>query len=195
MTKLLCVLMLALPVVAVAGTPSRPAPPASLAPSVPIADSKLVEVDTQIVAHQHGVNQDEITLGKLAQANSSTAAVKKYGATLVKDHTAGDKNIIAFAKAKGIPAIPADASETEAGKKDKADMVAKLKTLKGAEFDHMFIDMMAAGHDKEVTRITADIAQATDKNLVTILTKTKPVLQDHAKTASGLQKPSPSAAK
>ncbi len=192
MTKLLCVLMLALPVVSVAGTPSRPSSPA---PSVPIADSKLVEVDTQIVAHQHGVNQDEITLGKLAQANSSAPAVKKYGATLVKDHTAGDKDIIAFAKAKGIPAIPADASETEAGKKDKADMVAKLKTLKGAEFDHMFIDMMAAGHDKEVTRITADIAQATDKNLVTILTKTKPVLQAHAKTASGLQKPSPSAAK
>ena len=182
MKKVLCALILALSGVAVAGTPA------------PIADSKLVEVDTQIVAHQHAVNQDEIALGKLAQAKTSAAAVKKYGATLVKDHTAGDKDITVFAKAKGIPTVPADTSETDADKKNKADRVAKLKMLKGAEFDHMFVDMMAAGHDKEVTRITADIAQATDKNLVTILTKTKPVLQRHADTAHRLQQTSTSSA-
>ena len=61
MKKVLCALILALSGVAVAGTPA------------PIADSKLVEVDTQIVAHQHAVNQDEIALGKLAQANTSAA--------------------------------------------------------------------------------------------------------------------------
>ncbi|CAN5170427.1 hypothetical protein BH11MYX1_BH11MYX1_45660 [soil metagenome] len=177
MNKLLCALLMALPVTAVAG-----------GSSTPIADNKLVEVDTQIVEHQHAVNQEEIAMGKLAQANSSSAGVKKYGATLVKDHTAADKSLTVFAKAKGIPAIPADASQPDAEKKDKADMTAKLKALKGSEFDRMFVEMMASGHDKEVTRVTADITQATDKNLVTLLTKTKPVLQAHAETAHGLDK-------
>jgi putative membrane protein len=164
MKKLLCALMLAVPVVALpvvarAGTPS------------PIADNKLVEVDTQVVAHQHAVNLEEIAMGKLARANSTSATVKKYGATLVKDHTSGDKDIKAFAKAKTL----------------------KLEALRGPAFDHMFLAMMAAGHDKEVTRITADIAQATNKNLVTILTKIKPVLQAHADAAHGLQTATPSA--
>ncbi len=178
MKKLLCALMLALPVVAAANTPT------------PVADNKLVEVDTTIVAHQHAVNQEEIEMGKLAQASSTNAGVKKYGATLVKDHTAGDKDLTAFAKAKGLVSIPADPSLTDAQKKDKADMAAKLKGMKGADFDKMFLDMMATGHDTEIARITADTAQATDKNLVTILTKTKPVLQTHSDTAHGLQKTS-----
>jgi putative membrane protein len=176
MNKFLCAILLALPAVALAG-PGTPAP---------IADNKLVEVDTQIVAHQHAVNQEEIAMGKLAQANSTSPAVKTYGATLVKDHTAGDKDLTTFAKAKGIPAIPADTSEPDAAKKEKADMVAQLRALKGAAFDRMFADMMAKGHDKEVTRIATDITQATNKALVMMLTKTKPVLERHAATAHAL---------
>ena len=181
MTNVLCALMLGLPAVAIAG----PTPTKTTAPANP--SSKLSDLDTQMIAHQHAVNQTEIAMGKLAQANGS-AAVKKYGATLVKDHTQGDKDMIALAKKKGITTIPADMAMSEADKKDQADMTAKMKGMKGAEFDRMFLDMMSAAHDREITKIDADIAVVTDPDLKAALTKTKPVLQSHSDTAKSLQK-------
>jgi putative membrane protein len=181
MTNVLCALMLGLPVVATAG-PSPTTAPAKENPS-----SKLSDLDTQMIAHQHAVNQTEIAMGKLAQANGSTA-VKKYGATLLKDHTQGDKDITALAKKKGITTIPADMAMSEADKKDQADMTAKLKGMKGADFDRMFLDMMSAAHDREITKIDADIAVVTDADLKAALQKTKPVLQKHSDTAKSLQK-------
>jgi putative membrane protein len=181
MTNVLCALMLGLPAAAVAGSSPATAP----APANP--SSKLSDLDSQMIAHQHAVNQTEIAMGKLAQANGS-AAVKKYGATLVKDHTQGDKDITALAKKKGIATIPADMAMSESDKKDQADMTAKMKGMKGADFDRMFLDMMSAAHDREITKIDADIAVVTDADLKAALQKTKPVLQSHSDTAKSLQK-------
>ncbi|MEP6860105.1 MAG: DUF4142 domain-containing protein [Deltaproteobacteria bacterium] len=183
MTNVLCALLLALPAAAIAG----PSPTTTPAPAPANPSSKLSDLDTQMVAHQHAVNQTEIAMGKLAQANGS-AAVKKYGATLVKDHTKGDKDITALAKKKGVATIPADMAMSEADKKDQADMTSKLKGMKGADFDRMFLDMMSAAHDREITKIDADIAVVTDADLKTALQKTKPVLQSHSDTAKSLQK-------
>jgi len=167
MTNILCAVLLGLPAVAMAGT--------------------LSELDTQMIAHQHAVDQTEIAMGKLAQANGG-AAVKKYGATLVKDHTQADKDITALAKKKGIPTIPADTALSDADKKDQADMTAKMKGEKGATFDRDFLDMMSMAHDREITKIDADIAVVTDADLKAALQKTKPVLQSHSDTAKSLQK-------
>jgi putative membrane protein len=187
MTNILCALMLGLPVVAVAG-PSPTSPTSPTTPAKPAnPSSKLSDLDTQMIAHQHAVNQTEIAMGKLAQANGS-AAVKKYGATLLKDHTQGDKDITALAKKKGVATIPADTAMSDADKKDQADMTAKMKGMKGADFDRMFLDMMAAAHDREITKISADIAVVTDADLKAALDKTKPVLQSHSDTAKSLQK-------
>ncbi|MEO8552400.1 MAG: DUF4142 domain-containing protein [Kofleriaceae bacterium] len=178
MTKLLCALVLGAPVAAAAGP--EPSTPVTAAP-------KLSELDTQVMAHQHAVNQTELDMGKLAQANGS-AGVKKYGATLVKDHTQGDKDVLALAKKKGVATLPADAAVSESDKKAQADMTAKLKAMKGGAFDKMFLDMMAAAHDRELTKIGADIAVVSDADLKALLTKTKPVLQQHSDTAKSLEK-------
>lgn len=183
MTNILCAVLLGLPLAAAAG-PNTTTPKTST-PANPAA--KLSELDTQMIAHQHAVNQTEIAMGKVAQANG-TAAVKKYGAMLVKDHTQGDKDMTALAKRKGISTIPADTAMSESDKKEQADMTAKLKGEKGAAFDRDFLSMMAADHDREITKIDADIAVVTDADLKAALQKTKPVLQKHADDAKSLQK-------
>lgn len=167
MTRLLCALVLGAPLTAMAAP-------------------KISEVDVQVMAHQHAVNQTEIDMDKLAESNG-TAGVKKYGATLVKDHTAGDKDVIALAAKKGTAKLPADLAVSESDKKDMADMKAKMKALKGADFDKMFLDMMASAHDRELTKITADIAVTTDADLKAMLEKTKPVLQQHSDAAKALE--------
>jgi predicted outer membrane protein len=147
----------------------------------------LSELDTSVVAHQHAVNQTEIEMGSLATTHGGNA-VKKYGATLVKDHTQADREMALFARTKGMPAIPNDASLSDADKQDAADMAAKLKSEKGDDFDRDFLKLMSSAHERELVKIDADIGVVSDKNLVTLLKKIKPVLQTHADTAKSLQK-------
>jgi putative membrane protein len=196
---LLCALLLGLPAIALAEPNPAPAEkpgdqPAEKSPSDKSADkgpgmenekAKLSDNDLQMLGHIRAVDNVEIELGKLAQKNG-TAAVKTYGKLLVEDHTTADKDISAFAKKHDVT-IPAD-QMSEADKKDMADQVSKLKTLKGPEFDRQFLAMMATAHDAEVAKITADIGLVENKDLATMLKNIKPVLEKHADIAKKLQK-------
>jgi putative membrane protein len=157
--------------------------------------AKLSDGDVKIIAHLHSVNQMEINLAQLAQ-KVGTAHVKDYAKTIVTDHQSADKDLTAFAKTHKLAAIPADKPMTDADRQDDKDMtaaMARIKTLKGAEFDKQYINMMVAGHDKELSKIDVSISGAGDADLKTILQGVKPVLQRHADQARDLQK-SPQAA-
>jgi putative membrane protein len=152
--------------------------------------TKLSAGDVKIIAHLHHVNQMEITLGQVAQ-KSGTAHVKDYAKTLVSDHQSADKDLTAFAKAHKVAAIPADKPMTDADRQDEKDMttaMAHIKSLKGAEFDKEYLNMMVSGHDKELTKIDVSISGATDPDLKSMLQSVKPVLQRHADQARDLQK-------
>ena len=196
---------LALPTAAIADDPNK-TPPADKttdktnekttnAPGKTDKSAKLSDGDVKIIAHLHHVNMMEIEMGKLAQ-KTGTAAVKGYAETLVTDHQTNDKELMAFTKQRRLAAIPADKPQTDADRQDEKDMTAKmaqLKTLKGAEFDKEFVNLMVAGHDKELAKIDAAIGSATDPDLQTMLKSVKPVLQRHADQARDLQKNSPQA--
>jgi putative membrane protein len=202
---------LALPTIALA-EPSPPPPTTSGSPSdttmkhdttkadtgtpgTSDSSAKLSDSDVKIIAHLHHVNQMEIDLGKAAQKNG-TANVKSYGATLVTDHQTNDKDLTAFAKSHKLATIPADKPQTDADKTDEKDMsakAAKLKALKGADFDREFLNMMAMDHDKELTKVDTASGSASNPDLQAILKATKPVLQRHADQARDLQKNPPQA--
>jgi putative membrane protein len=105
--------------------------------------------------------------------------------------TCADKDLTAFAKAHKVAAIPADKPMTDADRQDEKDMttaMAHIKSLKGAEFDKEYLNMMVSGHDKELTKIDVSISGATDPDLKSMLQSVKPVLQRHADQARDLQK-------
>jgi len=157
--------------------------------------AKLSASDVKIVAHLHHVNQMEIDLGKTAQ-KSGTAAVKSYSETLVSDHQSADKDLTSLAKQHGLGTIPADKPDTDAGKQEQKDMattMARLKTLKGAEFDKEYLSMMVTGHEKEIAKIDLALAATTDPDLQTLLKSVRPVFQRHADQARELQKAAPQA--
>lgn len=152
--------------------------------------AKLSDGDAKIVAHFHHVNMMETELGKSAQ-KSGTPTIKGYADALVTDHTSSDKDLTAFAKNHGLSSIPADKPMTDADREAEKDMtanIAKLKTVKGADFDKQFLTMMASDHDKELAKIDTAIGTATDPDLQAWLKATKPVLQRHADQARDLQK-------
>lgn len=152
--------------------------------------AKLSDADIKTIAHLHHVNQMEITVAKEAQ-RQGTAKVKDYAGALITDHQQADKDLTAFAKAHQLTTIPADKPATDADRQDDKDMtqaMAKLKTLKGADFDKAYLNMMVSGHDKELTRIDVEISSASDPDFKSLLQSVKPVLQRHADQARDLLK-------
>lgn len=157
--------------------------------------AKLDDGDVKLIAHIHHVNGMEMEMGKLAAAKA-TGGVRTYGQTLMKDHSDGDKDLVAFAKKKGLATIPAFVPPTEADKKDHADMMAKiaeLKKMKGADFERQFLMMMVDGHDKTIAAVDAALPNIKDADLVAKVRDLRPVLQRHADTARDLQKNTPTA--
>jgi putative membrane protein len=185
------VALLAVPAVATADDPGKyPTDKTDTTKDKDKATTKLADADLAALAHVHHVNVMEIDMGKLAQ-QKGTAGVKRYGETLVRDHGTADKDAMAFAKKHGLAKIPDDKPVTAADQqemKDTMDQMAKLKTMKGADFDKTYLQMMVDGHEKELAKSDPLIAQATDPELKTMLEGRKTSLQRHADLAKELQK-------
>jgi putative membrane protein len=161
------------------------------------AQTKLTDAELQVIAHYHSVNLLEIDLGKTAKMRAKAAGVKDYGAMLIKEHGASDKELQALVK-KTKQRIPMEKATTEAEKQEKAQIktdVAGLKKLRGDAFDNKFLAMMVDGHEKELARIDAKISEVTNADLADNLRNIKPVLQMHADKARELQKSEPQAMK
>jgi putative membrane protein len=184
------VIALALVVPAVAGADDKTDKNAPKTGDVDKDKKKLAEAEIKILAHLHHVNLMEIDMGKLAQ-RVGTQAVKKYGQQLVTDHSTADKELIKFAKQRGVAMIPKVKAETEAEKKEMKDMkdgMANLKKLKGADFDREYLRMMVEGHDGELAKTETFLASSMDADLDTLLENRKVSLQRHSDNAKELQR-------
>lgn len=151
--------------------------------------AKLTEDELEVLAHVHHVNQLEIDMGKLA-TKRGTPAVKRYGETLVRDHSASDKDVIALAKRHAIAKIPAEKPATEADKaahQEAMEAMARLKKLSGADFDREYLRLMVEGHDAELASSDPMIASATVPELKRLLEDRKTRLARHADAARELQ--------
>src|SRR5215213_1268077 len=85
-------------------------PTAARADDKPMGDKAAAKADkaaadatsgpdpADVLSKLHHANQMEIEAGKLAQEKGSSKAVKAYGKTLVRDHSAADKKVLATAK-------------------------------------------------------------------------------------------------
>ena len=70
--------------------------------------------DDIVLRQIHRTNLEEIRMGQLAQRNGSSAQVKQYGATLVRDHQAADQKVVALAKQLRI-ALPQERGQMSRG--------------------------------------------------------------------------------
>jgi putative membrane protein len=82
-------------------------------------------------------------MGKLAQSNGQSEAVKSYGQTLVTDHGAAAQKATQAAQSLGVNA------PSEPNKKQKADH-DRMSKMKGQAFDRMFAQHMVADHKKDI---------------------------------------------
>jgi putative membrane protein len=142
------------------------------------ADDRPTVKTDDVLTKLHHSNQMEVAAGKLAQEKGQSQDVKRFGKTLVTDHTAADKKVMALAKQEKITLPTAESMPAE-----KMD---KLKSASGADFDKTFAADMLEDHKKDISEAQAARDGTADEKLKTLLTATIPVLEKHRDIAQKL---------
>jgi len=105
------------------------------------ADTAASAESAKVLSKLHHSNQMEIAAGKLALEKGQSKDVKSFGKTLVNDHAAADKKVMALAKEEKID-MPASVP--------MPDTMDNLKGASAAEFDRTFVADMLDDHKKDV---------------------------------------------
>lgn len=154
---------------------------ACLAASQAVAQKPAVN-DAQIAQIVVTANQIDIDNGNIALANSKTAGVDEFANLMVKDHTAVNAKAKALVGKLGVKPEPSDTSKSleDAAAKEQA----KLRGLKGAAFDHEYLQNEVAYHQQVLGAISdVLIPNAQNAELKQMLIDVKPAFQAHLEHA------------
>jgi len=142
--------------------------------------------DAQIAGIVVAANTVDINAGTLAKSKAMHKDVKAFGQHMVTDHTGSNKQ--ATALVKKLKVKPEESDTSKKLKSDGAANVAKLKGLKGAEFDKAYIDNEVSYHQAVLDAIDKTlIPNAKNAELKDLLEKTRPVIDDHLQMAKKIQ--------
>jgi putative membrane protein len=142
--------------------------------------------DPQIAAIVVAANQVDIDAAKVAKSKAKSADVKEFANTMIRDHEASNKQ--AKALVKKLKVKPEESETSKSLKAGGKENVAKLKKLKGAEFDKAYVEHEVAYHEKVLDAVNNTlIPNAQNPELKSLLEKTAPVLQAHLEHAKKLQ--------
>lgn len=144
--------------------------------------------DQQFMDFAAQTDMTEANLGQLAAAQASAQGVKDYAQMLVTDHT-NDYTQLGSVAGKASLVVPKglDAAHEK--------MVAPFQNLKGAAFDHRYVQEMIAGHTKAIAVYTKESTDAQNADLKAYAGQTLPTLQKHLDGAKDLAKAKPSSKK
>jgi putative membrane protein len=146
------------------------------------ADTAFAQGATDFLTNAAKGDNAEIKLGKLAEQKGGSAGVRRFGATLVRDHTMAKRQVATVAKSMSLtlPApsdIPPDAQQE----------YDKLSQMSGADFDRELVNHMVDDHQKDIADFTKE-ADAHDGKASQLAAKQLPVLKKHLRIAQSLQK-------
>lgn len=142
--------------------------------------------DAQIAAIVVTANQVDVDAGTLAAARASNADVRKFAQLMVTDHTGVNKAAIDLATRLEVTPEPSDTSRAIKAGGDRN--LAKLKTLKGAEFDRAYVDHEVAYHQQVLDALDKVlIPGASNAELKTLLVKVRPAFVAHLEHAKQVQ--------
>jgi putative membrane protein len=155
------------------------------------AQQKSAMSDAQIAQIVVTANSIDIENGKIALNQSKTASIDEFANLMIKDHTAVNKNATALVTRLGVKPEPSETSKSLQSSADAEQ--AKLRGLKGHDFDKAYLENEVAYHKQVLGAISdALIPNAQNAELKKMLVDVKPAFQahlDHAeKTLAELDK-------
>ena len=143
--------------------------------------------DAQIAHIVVTANTVDIDAGKLAEGKATNPDVKQFGATMVKDHTAVNKQATDLAKKLGVK--PEDNATSRSLAQGGRDNLAHLRELKkGGDFDKAYVDHEVAYHQAVIDALDKTlIPNAKNAELKGLLEKSRPAFVAHLEHAKHLQ--------
>jgi putative membrane protein len=150
------------------------------------AQAAMAPTDPQIAAIVVTANSVDIDAGKLAQSKTKDNEVKKFAQQMITDHTAVNKQAVDLVTKLNVK--PEENDTSHALKKGGDDMAAKLKNLKGKEFDKAYVDNEVSYHQTVLDTIDKTlIPSAKNEELKSLLVKVRPAIAAHLDHAKHLQ--------
>jgi putative membrane protein len=142
--------------------------------------------DAQIAGIVVAANTVDINAGKLAMSRSKNKEVKEFAKRMVTDHTGVNKQASALVKKLNV--TPEESDTSKGLKQSGADTMAKLKSLKGKEFDRAYIDNEVAYHQTVMDALDKTlIPSAKNEELKALLVKVRPAFVAHLEHAKHMQ--------
>ena len=123
----------------------------------------------------------EVESGRLAMDKSNREPVRAFGSQMVQDHTKGNQQLMALARAHGIEPQPILTGQQQ-------QMMTQLQGLSGNEFDRQFLADQVAAH-QDAIRIYEQARTSTDPGMQPFrefAAQTIPMLQQHLQQAQAL---------
>ena len=146
-----------------------------------VAAERGPATQTSVLNDLHHANQMEIDMGKMAQSRGSSDGVKKFGDTLVKDHTDADKKVADLASSQNVTL------EDPMMMTDKERKIQrKLESLNGSDFDRAFAKDMVDDHEKDIAMLKAAQPKIQGTPTGELVAQLLPVLESHRDSAKGL---------
>lgn len=145
--------------------------------------AKLSDEEMKVLGYQQAQNNMNIELAKHVQKHGSGKVTKDLAKMIVADDEKGNREIVAFAKKRGVK-VPKD----EAVSADSKMAMDQIKKAKGAELDRMYLTIVVAAHDRELEKLDTMDDQVQDPELKRMVEDKKPVVEAHAAKARELQK-------
>ncbi len=147
------------------------------------AQGKSPDLTDAEVAHVAvTANKIDIDQGKLAETRASSAEVKEFAATMVRDHSA--VNAKAAALAKELSVTPRDNATSQSLLKGAAEARAPMEKLSGKEFDRAYITREIAYHQAVIDALDKVLIPTTENpQLKKLLVDVRPNFVAHLEYA------------
>jgi putative membrane protein len=142
--------------------------------------------DPQIAAIVVTANQVDIDAGKLAMSKAHAKEVKAFAQQMITDHTGVNKQ--ATALVTRLKVKPEENDTSKSLKQGGDDNLAKLKNVKGVEFDRAYVDHEVTYHQSVIDALDKTlIPNAKNEELKALLIKVRPAFVAHLEHAKSIQ--------
>lgn len=139
---------------------------------IAVAADELSARDEEFLRNAAQLGLTEVAMGKLAQKRGGSHDVKEHGAMMVSVHSAGNKELSALAKAKGV-----DLNLKLAGRPKQT--ISALSESSGSRFDKAYVEVQAKDHRIAIDMFQDAVQEAKDPDVKAFAEKHLPNLQRH----------------
>lgn len=122
----------------------------------------------------------EVDLSTLAVTMADSPGVENFAQTMVRDHSANNRQLAAIATSEHIPLPGAIDAE-------HMQLHQQLAALHGADFDRAYVAAMRSDHQKMADFLTMSETSVNSDALRTFIQKTLPVVKAHLQMANELK--------